>query len=647
MGAFKNHLLPLGAFALWIIAAAATAQTSQFDVELGFQVQDLSGNENVYRSQFNEDEGALVRGLTFNLTRPEGESFLDRFRLEAGGFGASPTGRVRLRADRGGAFHFKLDYLDLSHFNALPGYANPLIEDGVFPGQHTVDRTRRTLDMEVELLPQNWLRPIVGFRWNDYSGPARTTYHAGEDEFLLGEDLDETETELRAGLVFERGAFQGQLIQGWRQLEVDETRTLTPGAGNGNNDRPVLGLDNTLDSLTQTSSLELDTPVTSAFLRARASDRVSVLASYIYADAEGEGDTRAAYSGNLTSFQIRRFFGGASESSRVETENPNWRGELRVEALPHESIELTLGYLKRHRELDGRALADILYLDTITFNGSEPRDLSAVLDATTHYERDEDQLEAVVRGELGGGFQAWGAWARVNQDVEVDEDLAQIVVPGGQEGLFEREIDRVSLGLDYRANGYFASLTWQDESADEAVTRIDFLDRQRISFRAHAKLGKHVRLGGNCLLIEADNNTPLVEYDSEQTQYTADLELTEVKNFDVRLSYGVYEYDSDARYIQPHNFETALSQHVEDGDEFEIHAGFRAGRLHLTGEYASFDNEGALSFTLDRYRIEAAVTIAESFEAVALGHFQEYEEADLPIADYQADQFALLFRWRR
>ncbi len=636
------------AFSLALLALPLAAQPVQrHQVELGVQSQDISGSTDVYRSQINEDEGLLLRGLTYTLNRPEGDGFLTRFHVDAAGFAASPNGRLRVAADRARVFSFRLDYKELSHFNALPGYPDPGVDGEIIPGRRAVDRTRRFLDMELELMPQHWLRPLIGFRWNDYSGPARTTYHAGEDEFALDADLDETETEFRAGFSFSRGAFQGELIQGWRALESDERLTLAPGAESGALERPVLGVDNTLESLERTVDAELDAPVTSAFVRAQAHPRLAILGSYIYADQDGESVSSERFLGSLTSFQLRRFFGGVDESARAEVESPSWRGELRAEARPVDRLQAKLGYVARHRELDGRALTDLLYLDTIAFGGGEPRDLSALLNAETHMERDEDQFEATLHCDLGPRLRAWTGWTRLSQDIEVDADLAQIVTPGGQEGVFEREIDRVSAGVDYRAgrNGFSAS--WQSDDADRAVVRTDYLDRRRVSMQAHGLVRENLRLAGRCLWTKSDNDTPQIVYESDQRQLALDFEIVGVKNFDMRLSYGVYEIDSEALYLQPQNFQFAQSIHKETGDEFELSLGLEVGRCRVEGEYASYDNQGALSFKLDRWKMGASVRIAAQLDAIVEARVQQYEEPGLPVADYDAEHYAFLLRWRR
>jgi len=195
----RNALFCIALALVLLSVPAASAQETQIGVEAGFQVVDSNGNEDVYRTQVNEDDGLLLQSLS--LTRVTSDHRLvDRFSLEASGFGALPHGHLALTADSGTTYRLSLDYRRFEQYSALPEFANPVFDQGIIPGQHTYDRTRQLLDLSFTLFPGNKFQPMFGYRWNDYSGPGRTTYHLGEDEFRLDDRLDESEHEFRLGL---------------------------------------------------------------------------------------------------------------------------------------------------------------------------------------------------------------------------------------------------------------------------------------------------------------------------------------------------------------------------------------------------------------------------------------------------------------
>ena len=208
--------LRLSIAALFIIAAGATsfAQSTSFDVEVGYQTVDVNGNEDMFRTQINQDSGFVLRNLSINFIDPTGESsFADRLRIDASGFGGNPAGRLRLDMGNGNVYRLRLYYQEFKTYSALPAYANPLLDEGIYPGQHTWDRTRNVLDIQLEFPIWKSITPLVGYRWNRYEGPGQTTYSVGQDEFRLASDLEQTETEFYVGLNFATDVLFGTFTQ--------------------------------------------------------------------------------------------------------------------------------------------------------------------------------------------------------------------------------------------------------------------------------------------------------------------------------------------------------------------------------------------------------------------------------------------------
>src|SRR5581483_12211870 len=135
----SSQLAVLLAFAV----APLCAQTPPLDVEAGFRFLDLKGNEDMYRTQINERSGFLIRSLT--LAGNEG-TFADFYRIDASDLGVGPAGSLRIDLGKTGLYRFTLAYRQTNAFSALPAFANPLLGQGIIPGQHTYDRDRRMID---------------------------------------------------------------------------------------------------------------------------------------------------------------------------------------------------------------------------------------------------------------------------------------------------------------------------------------------------------------------------------------------------------------------------------------------------------------------------------------------------------------------
>ena len=104
--------------ALCLAAMNLSAQTMPIpipiDVEVGYRWTDISGNEAMYRTQINEDEGLLIRALTIAS---------QDFRLDLSDVGVGPASSLRLEARRDGLYRFNVRYRRADAFSALPSIA--------------------------------------------------------------------------------------------------------------------------------------------------------------------------------------------------------------------------------------------------------------------------------------------------------------------------------------------------------------------------------------------------------------------------------------------------------------------------------------------------------------------------------------------
>ena len=581
------------------------AQEIPLELEAGYRFVDVGGNRGMYRTQINERNGFLLRSFTWGQAGESPWGLFDHVRIAATDLGAGPLGNLRLEAGLEGRYELTLAYRHADRFNELPAFANPLLAQEIVPGQHTFDRDRDLVDVELALLPGGRITPIIGYSLNRYDGPGTTTYTVGGDDFLLHSDLTDTEQEIRVGAAFELGAVSGRIVQGWRTFEREDRLRLEDDAQGGNNPGTVLGVPVNLNELRRRSETEIDTPVTSAFLTGRLGERVRLVASYAYADADGEADLAEDLTGRLVSFQISRFFGGLSQDVSARTRAERWRGSGRAEVAIFDGLDLSAGYVIRHRELDGLALIEDLFLQTTTFSGGDPRDLSVLLEANTSLEREEQKIHAGVAARSLGPFKVRAEWSRTIQDVTLEQDEAQIVVPGNQEGHFEREIDAFEVAASFGWKALTLSADYRLDDADEPIVRTDYLDRERWRARAGYRIGERLSVQASAEETEIENDRPGIGYDARIRQYTGTLEGAPIAP--VRLWLSVSRFDAESRIPirRPQDFGVESSVHLEDGDSLEAGLSAVFGRGRLDAVWGRFENEGTFSFDLDRFRISA------------------------------------------
>jgi len=581
----------------------------------------------MYRSQINERQGLLLRALT--VTAPD-------FRIDASDLGVGPAGTLRVETGKADLYRFRLGFRRADAFSNVPSFA-----------QHTFDRKREMLDLDLEVFPGRKITPFVGYSINRYSGPGTTTYHVAQDEFLLLSSLKDRDRELRAGAAFNTGRVYGVVTQGWRHFSSDESLTLAPGAGAGNNIDPVLGRPITAAGITRDSHTDGDTPFTNLYVTGEVTPRIRLIGNYVRFSADSSGDEAETATGSFASFEIGRFFNGLSESVASEAKNKTTRGGARAEFALADSVDLFAGYQSEHRELSGTALINSLFLQSITFGGADPRDFAAVLSAASSLERDQDTVNAGLSVRALGPFSFRAELRTENVTADVRPDLAEIVVPGSQGGIFERRIDTVDLNASYTKNRLTLGAAWRHDDSDAPIFRTDFLARDRYRLRAQWKSPKDfIRAGVVAEQTDQSNDHQDSGFTARFRQYTGDVEVAPIEMLHLRASYSRYQTASDISFRRPQNFTIGDSLHQERGKSIEGGFAVFVKQTTLDASVIRFDNTGTLPFKIDRYRARATVDIKAHAGIAAEYSKDKYRETLFPVANFEASRYGLYLRWR-
>lgn len=627
---------------LLVVATAAFAQ-APIDIEVGYRLTNIGGNEDMYRTQINERSGFLIRAFTMQGVSET--SLVEHFRIDANDIGTGPAGVLRLDAGKSGKYRVRLGYRRTNFFSALPEFANPLLGQGIVPGQHTYDRNRHMLDVDVDLLSFSKISPFFGYSLNRTSGPGTTTYHVGQDEFLLGQDLRNVDHEFRAGFGFSTSVWSGSVTQGYRRFHDDETLSLVPGAGNGNNSAPVLGRDITASGITRTSHNSGSTPFTNAYVTGSFDPRFKVIGNFVRFAAKSDGSESEIDTGSFASFELGRFFSGINESVNDRAKNTTWRGGVRGELSIVNNVDLLAGFQREHRDLTGSALIDTLYLQSITFGGADLRDLAVIVNSNNSMERREDLANVAISARPGPwGFRV-GA-SQTEQSVTVTPDLAEIVVPGSaQGGTFSRKIESFDALATVAAHGFSLGASWKHDHADQPILRTDFVDRDRQRLRA-GWTNKRVRFGAMAEQSTPRNKDPNFNYRSRIRTYTVDGSIVPNDKFSLYASGSRYRADSHILFIRPETLLRDTSFHTEDGKSLDGGATLTFTGVTVDAGLSRFRNEGTYPFKISRlharmtYDFTPAIGIATEWDR------DRYLEA-LDFGNYEASRYGIYLRWRQ
>jgi hypothetical protein len=604
----------------------------------------------MYRTQINDRSGFLLRSLDYTSSEPFGGGLVDYFHIDASDLGAGPAGAFRLQAGAQDLYKFTFTFRETDLFSALPAFANPFLAEGIIPGQQTYDRTRKIYDATLELLPGKSLSPIVQYTRSTYKGPGRTTYHLGGDDFLLNDSVDSSDDLFRLGLSFQAGPVQGAVTQGWRDFRWTRRRDLAAGAGDGNLENPIIGQDVAADQISSVEENEGDTPVTNAWVTGSFFGRLKLIGSYIKADGESETHYEETDAGNFVGFAIARFFAGLGEGIESEAETDHWRGSLRAEFDVTPTFQVAAGWAENSRTLTGRALISSLYLNTVTFAGGEAGDLLREIDAETAVERDDIVVDVGVTALLGS-FSVNAGWSTLQQEVTATPDASEIIVPGGQEGEFERTVNTFGAGATFAKGGLTLTADFRHDDADDPIFRTDFLDRDRYKFRGLYGF-KNFKFSAVYSEVEAENEIAEIGYSSQVRELVGEIEVSLLDDkLTLRGAGGKFETDREILIRVPQDFTIVPTIQEESGTTWEGGVRFHSGNFSVDGAYLWMDNDGSIPFTVDRLRLLAEYFFKQNLGVTFEWLVDQYDEDPAfdqagPLADYTGNRYYVGLHWR-
>ncbi len=598
--------LPLLLFAPAALLVAATLRGQAFplDIELGYRWVDVSGNDQMYRTQINDRPGVLLRSLDYTSQGPLG-TFLDYFHVDGTDIGAGPAGQFRLKAGQVDIFKLTFTWRQTDLYSALPAFANPFLSEGIVPGQQTWNRTRNIYDATLELFPGKVVTPLLGYTRNVYDGPGSTTYHLGGNEFQLYDQVHSVDELYRVGLGFNVGPVQAGVTQGWRHFVWQDVATLAPGAGAGNVTTPVIGQDLTADAIVSKQNNKINTPVTNAWLTGNLFNRVKLTGTYIKADGSNETQYVEADAGNFVSFEIARFFSGLGETVNSRARTDAWKASARADITIVQGVELSGGWAENSRTLEGQALIASLFLNTVTYGGQSTGDLLRQVDALTAVERTDKTYDAAVTARLLGPFSVNAGWSQLQQNVLVTPDASEIVVPGdGQGGAYARTVNTYGGGAAFTKWGLTLTGDYHHDDANAPIFRTDYLSRDRYKFRGVWNYKDFLKVGAFFSETRAADDIVQIGYETRIREFAADVELSLFKNMlTLRGSGGEFLADRQILIRIPQNFDIVPTFQQEFGHTWEGGAHFQWQCFSLDGAYLWMNNNGSIPFTINRIRI--------------------------------------------
>jgi hypothetical protein len=181
-------------------------------VEFGVRLVSITGNQNVYDTFVNLQQGPRLLGFTTEMRSLNHGTLFDHLYFSNFGYGGDPNDVSRLRISKDKWYDFDAlfrqdenlwDYsLQANPLNPVsPAFANAPADftPVIASSPHRFDTRRRLGDYNLLLMPQSSVRLRLGYARNINEGPSFTTIHQGTEQ-LLFQDWKTTVNTYRVGV---------------------------------------------------------------------------------------------------------------------------------------------------------------------------------------------------------------------------------------------------------------------------------------------------------------------------------------------------------------------------------------------------------------------------------------------------------------
>jgi len=339
--------------------------------EIGYRSSNESGVGEMYGTLVDLRTGPRFLNETFSMESLNHNGLLfDGLNLTSCGWGGDPDNVLQLRADKNKWYDlhgsFRRDQY-ASDYDLLSNPLNPPTSSPYVPVLNSPtawDTTRRMTDIDLTLLPQSRLSFRLGFAHNSMNGPMYDGIHEGTEALLLN-PTNTTMNSYRIGadwrlaprsvlsydelLDYYKGDTDTQLASATPALlsngtpvelglSVDTLNKEPCGLARGTTTLISGGvLTNTNCSAyfgyTRDQRIRTSTPTERVSLRSNYFQRVDLVGSFAYSDAEMTTPEFEDFSGLITRTLTRSFVGtGTSSASRL---SDNADGEATIHLMRH------------------------------------------------------------------------------------------------------------------------------------------------------------------------------------------------------------------------------------------------------------------------------------------------------------------------
>ena len=530
--------------------------TGSFD--FGYRwVGDIRGNPQQYRSVVNLGEGPKLTGLDFTLTDPKHRLF-DRIDARADGWGGDPYNTAHMQVVKRHIYDLRVDYRNISYFNAIPSFANPMAPGGF--DERSFDTHRRNGYVDLQLFPGSHIMPYLVFERNSsYGNGVATWVPDNNDEFAVPTTMRDSTNNYRGGVRVEYNRYHVTLEQGGTTYKNDDSAGFA-GTNYGDRTTPLLGSTLVLNNLQQAYGVRGSSLYTRVLATASPLSRVDLSGQFLYSDPKTDARYFDVANGNLALLSSVLLYSGQFDIGASAANAPHIVANLGMEVRPVRSLRVLQSWITNREHTTGFGALTEQILLSPTVSGPT---LADALNTRQVVNYNQYQAEAIwdVTSKLalrGGWRREWGdATVRAGEldplGPLVSRPLRRDV---GLAGATVRPLNKMWLNLDYEGG-----------STDSDYFRTSLYNYYRLRARARYQILPSLGLQANFAVLTNQNPSPDIRYDLQSRSNSVSAYWTPAggKRISLMAEYSRTTLNSTINYLRLAFLIPSISLYRENG----------------------------------------------------------------------------------
>jgi hypothetical protein len=595
---------------------ASTEPRTGGSVDLGFRWNsNVVGSLDTYRSIVNLGEGPRVMGFQYTLLEAPAKAW-DRLDMSAGGWGGDPSAWFRLDVSRLTAYRLRLDHRDTAYFNAMPTFANPLLERGVFMNQRAFDTRRRYTDLMLETRPGKALKPYFGYTRDSGDGRGITTFVTDGNEYPVANTLNDRTHNFRGGVEWTIGKGHLTLEQGGLVLD-DDQRVSTADRNTGNRQTPFLGRQLFLGELLQTYAVSGHSLYSKALGGWQAASWLDLSGSFLYSQPKTDVVYNQLNKGLFAGFDSLLFADQQSLRWVAASRQPHSSGSAMAEIRPHERIRIMESYFTDR-------FHNASTFDRLVWNQSQQQ-LDVMVEASRWL-----TLRGGHRYSWGDGSSRGGLLSPTGTDIS---RLRRHAFTGG--GTLRVKSRLTLFGDVERAR------------SSEVLFRTSLGDYEKYRARARYDVSSNLNLQFNFGAINNDNPPQFGRFNLRQRQTAAAIHWLPRGGKQLRLigEYARSSMRTVIDYSVPQTFGREISRYVDNGHTFSGMADMGLpGKVTLSAGGAMFRSSGSRPSHFYQPQIRLTAPVSKRVHLIADYRWFSFSQPFFRVELFRTHQFMAGFR---